>query len=89
MAGHLTLHGQTVTLREFRSEDVDDVLALIGDERVTEWLSFDSRGGQQAVQMLADVEQRRRAEPRTEFYLAMTASGSDKIVGSSDSRSTE
>jgi len=81
MTADLTLHGQTVTLREFRSGDVDDVLALIGDDRVTEWLSFDSRGRQQADQMLTDVEQRRRAEPRAEFYLAITASGSENVVG--------
>ena len=78
----LTLHGQRVVLREFRPDDVDDVLALIGDDRVTEWLSFDSRDRAAAVAMIEGVEQRRRQQPRTEFYLAITpADGPDQCVG--------
>ncbi len=39
----VTLTGRVVTLREFRSDDAANSLAVVGDERVTQWLSFDSR----------------------------------------------
>lgn len=81
MGDELTLHGDVVKLREFRADDVDDVLALIGDDRVTTWLSFDSRDRAEAEAMLAGVEQRRQLEPRTEFYLAVTPRDTDRCVG--------
>jgi hypothetical protein len=37
------LEGAKVRLREFRLEDVEPALALVGDDRVTRWPSFDSR----------------------------------------------
>lgn len=78
----LVLHGDRVTLREFRPEDVDDVHAIIGDDRVTEWLSFDSRDRAAARAMLSGVAQRRLEQPRTEFYLAVTPGpGDDRCVG--------
>src|SRR4051812_24421836 len=36
----IRLVGKRVVLREFTREDVDDVLAIIGDDKVTAWLSF-------------------------------------------------
>jgi [ribosomal protein S5]-alanine N-acetyltransferase len=39
----VTLTGRVVTLREFRSDDAADSLAIVGDDQVTQWLSFDSR----------------------------------------------
>lgn len=78
----LTLRGERVVLREFRPDDVDDVLALIGDDRVTEWLSFDSRDRDAAVAMIDGVMLRRSQEPRTEYYLAVTpAHGPDRCIG--------
>lgn len=78
----LVLRGQLVVLREFRPDDIDDVLALIADERVTRWLSFDSRGRADAEAMLTGVAQRRQVAPRTEYYLAVTpAGGDDRCVG--------
>jgi RimJ/RimL family protein N-acetyltransferase len=64
------LHGPRVTLREFEREDVDASLALVGDDRVTHWLSFDSRSREQAAQMIDGVIERAQREPRTEYYLA-------------------
>lgn len=82
MSADLTLHGDVVTLREFRMDDVDDVLAVIGDDRVTERLSFDSRNRNDAEAMLAGVAERRRHQPRVEYYLAVTpGSGNDRCVG--------
>lgn len=70
-----------VRLREFRADDVDQVHALIGDDRVTWWLSFDSRSREQAATMLAGVLDRAQHDPRTEYYLAVCPEGDDSIVG--------
>ncbi|MGH3902178.1 MAG: hypothetical protein ACRDTA_28795 [Pseudonocardiaceae bacterium] len=39
----VTLAGARVRLREFRIDDLDDSDAILGDNRVTRWLSFDSK----------------------------------------------
>lgn len=64
------LVGPRVTLREFTRDDIDASLALVGDDRVTRWLSFDSRTRDQAAQMIGGVIERAQSEPRTEYYLA-------------------
>jgi ribosomal-protein-alanine N-acetyltransferase len=64
------LVGPRVTLREFTRDDVDASLALVGDDRVTRWLSFDSRTREQAAQMIEGVIERAQSDPRTEYYLA-------------------
>ena len=74
------LHGPRVTLREFEREDVDASLALVGDDRVTHWLSFDSRSREQAAHMIEGVIQRTQVEPRTEYYLAGVLDD-DSLVG--------
>jgi RimJ/RimL family protein N-acetyltransferase len=61
-------------------EDVDDVLRLIGDDRVTHWLSFDSRTREQAAAMIEGTIERAQSEPRTEYYLAATLED-DSIIG--------
>ncbi|WP_392900783.1 GNAT family N-acetyltransferase [Streptomyces sp. LN699] len=68
----MRLVGSQVVLREFDLADVDDVLAVIGDDRVTEWLSFDSRNRGEAVAMVEGAADRAQEEPRTEYYLAVT-----------------
>jgi ribosomal-protein-alanine N-acetyltransferase len=73
--------GDKVVLREFTLEDVDDVLAIIGDDKVTTWLSFDSRDGAQAIAMLEGTIERARQEPRTEFYLGVTKHDDDRVIG--------
>ena len=37
------LIGDLTTLREFRTSDLEDYLAVVSDDRVTSWLSCDSR----------------------------------------------
>lgn len=75
------LAGELTHLREFRDDDTDQVLGLIGDDRVTRWLSFDSRSREQAAAMLAGVIERAQQEPRTEYYLAVCPMGDNQIVG--------
>ncbi|MFC0628139.1 GNAT family N-acetyltransferase [Kribbella deserti] len=79
----MRLTGAGVGLREFRPEDVDDVLAIIGDDRVTSWLSFDSRDRAQAVEMVTTVVARAQEVPRQEYYLAVTraAPHDDRLIG--------
>ena len=77
----LTLHGQRVSLREFTSNDLDAVAGIVGDDRVTTFLSFDSRTREQASATLAGMLSSARAEPRTEFYLAIEALNGPPAVG--------
>ncbi|WP_199837578.1 GNAT family N-acetyltransferase [Streptomyces caniscabiei] len=73
--------GDQVVLREFSLEDVDDVLAIIGDDTVTTWLSFDSRNRDQAVAMVEGTLERAQQEPRTEFYLGVARHDDDRVIG--------
>lgn len=73
--------GDQVVLREFTRDDVDDVLAIIGDDAVTTWLSFDSRDRAQAVSMIEGTIERAQQEPRTEFYLGVTKRDDDRVIG--------
>ncbi|AVH61800.1 N-acetyltransferase (plasmid) [Streptomyces dengpaensis] len=73
--------GDQVVLREFARDDVDDVLAIIGDDAVTTWLSFDSRDRAQAVAMIEGTIERTAQEPRTEFYLGVTKRDDDRVIG--------
>lgn len=77
----VSLRGKRVVLREFTVDDVDQVLALVGDDRVTAWLSFDSRSRAEADAMVAGTVQRARAEPRSEYYLAVALPADDELVG--------
>ncbi|MPZ66860.1 MAG: GNAT family N-acetyltransferase [Pseudonocardiaceae bacterium] len=77
----IALRGKRVGLREFRTEDVDDSLAVVGDDRVTRFLSFDSRDREQARELIDGVITRARALPRSEYYLAVTLPGYDSLVG--------
>ncbi|GAA0813337.1 GNAT family N-acetyltransferase [Spirilliplanes yamanashiensis] len=76
----VTLTGRVVTLREFRSDDAADTLAIIGDDRVTHWLSFDSRDMAAAQAMVDGAAKRAQLDPRTEYYLAVTV-GDEELVG--------
>lgn len=70
-----------VVLREFTDQDVDQALALVGDDRVTTWLSFDSRSREDTAAMLSGILERARNTPRTEYYLATTRSSDGLLVG--------
>ena len=49
----LRVAGRHVVLRDFRVDDVDAAFAVVGDDRVTRWLSFDSRTRDQTAAMIA------------------------------------
>jgi hypothetical protein len=73
--------GGKVVLREFRSADEDAILAIVGDDRVTDWLSFDRRDRDGARAMLHGAIQRAQLDPRTEYYLAVTLPDADRLIG--------
>jgi RimJ/RimL family protein N-acetyltransferase len=75
------LTGDGTSLREFRLDDADDVLAIVGDDRVTTWLSFDSRTREQALATVRGAVERAQLEPREEYYLAITRREDDQLIG--------
>ncbi|HKT01328.1 MAG TPA: GNAT family protein [Rugosimonospora sp.] len=77
----ITLTGRVVTLREFRADDAAAVLCVVGDERVTRWLSFDSRDAAGAAAMVDRAITRAQMAPRTEYYLAVTILPDGELVG--------
>ena len=74
------VHGGLTVLREFDAGDLDGILAIVSDDRVTQWLSFDSRDKAQAAAMLEGILERATAEPRTEYYLAIALPENDRQV---------
>ncbi|MGV9306908.1 GNAT family N-acetyltransferase [Nonomuraea sp. NPDC003727] len=75
------LVGEKVILREFRPDDVDGAFRIVGDPRVTDWLSFDTRTRDQAADMVAGIVTRAKEEPRTEYYLAVTKHDAEELIG--------
>ncbi|MGH3549095.1 MAG: GNAT family N-acetyltransferase [Pseudonocardiaceae bacterium] len=75
------LTGEKTRLREFRADDLDDGDGILGDDRVTRWLSFDSRTREQQAEVLAGAIARSRHTPRTEYYLAITTHTDDRLIG--------
>jgi len=66
------LSGRLVVLREFRTDDAVDALAVYGDNTVTHWLSFDSRDQGTVNRLIAEAIERAQSVPRPEYYLAVT-----------------
>ncbi len=77
----LNLHGQRVSLREFTPDDLDTIAGIVGDDRVTTFLSFDSRTRDQANTMLAHMLSSARTQPRAEFNLAIQPLTGPPAVG--------
>ncbi|MEU4162560.1 GNAT family protein [Actinoplanes sp. NPDC026670] len=73
------LSGRVVQLREFRKEDAAASLCVVGDDRVTRWLSYDNRSEAEAEAMISGAMERAKLQPRNEYYLAVTAD--DQFVG--------
>jgi [ribosomal protein S5]-alanine N-acetyltransferase len=76
----LRIPGRQIVLRDFRREDVDAALAVVGDDQVTRWLSFDTRNRAQTSTMIGGAIERAQSDPRTEFYLAVTLPN-DTLIG--------
>lgn len=75
------LAGEQVLLREATADDEDDVLAIYSDDRVTRWLSFDSRERLGVRALLAGVAERAGTEPRKEYFLAVTLPRTGRVIG--------
>ncbi|GIG55719.1 N-acetyltransferase [Longispora fulva] len=76
----ISLTGRAVTLREFRANDTPAAYQVVGDDRVTLWLSFDSRSPEATQDMIDGAVARARNEPRDEYYLAVI-NGDDQLIG--------
>jgi ribosomal-protein-alanine N-acetyltransferase len=81
MSYPVQLAGPRVVLREFRIEDVDDALSVVGDNEVTRSLAFDSRDRDATHTMLTGAIERAQLVPRTEYYLAVTLPADDRVIG--------
>jgi RimJ/RimL family protein N-acetyltransferase len=75
------LTGEATRLREFRQDDLDDYLAIVGDDRVTSWMSFDSRDREAAQRALAAIVERSQQEDRPDHLLAVTRLDDDRLIG--------
>ncbi|MDG9728553.1 GNAT family N-acetyltransferase [Streptomyces sp. DH41] len=73
--------GRRLGLRELTVDDVDAVLAVYGDPRVTEHLSFEPRTREQTGQIVARSVASATAQPRTEYALAVVTSPSGRLIG--------
>jgi ribosomal-protein-alanine N-acetyltransferase len=72
--------GSRITLREFRPEDLEASMTIVGDPEVTHSLSFDTRSqADQAERLAADIV-RARTDPRPDYYLAI-ANRRDLLIG--------
>jgi ribosomal-protein-alanine N-acetyltransferase len=72
--------GPRVRLREFRADDLDASMAVVGDPEVTQSLSFDTRGRAEQAERLAQDISRAQDEPRPDYYLAV-ANDADTLIG--------
>ena len=73
------LRGAGIALRDCRADDAGAAFAVVGDERVTRWLSFDARSLDETAAMLTGAIDRAGRDPRTEWYLAVTLPAGDLI----------
>lgn len=85
--GPVALTGDKVRLREFTPDDLDGVRGVVGDDRVTHFLSFTTRNEAQARELLQTIIERGQERPRREYFLAVTPlepdnpADQDKAVG--------
>jgi ribosomal-protein-alanine N-acetyltransferase len=76
----VTITGTHVHLREFRADDLNDSMAVVGDSEVTHSLSFDVRSEDEQLARLADDITRAGRDPRPDYYLAI-ANQDDQLIG--------
>jgi RimJ/RimL family protein N-acetyltransferase len=75
------LSGERTVLREFKPTDLDDYLAIAGDDRVTDWMAFDSYDRAKAEQALAGIVERSAREDRPDYMVAVTRPDDDHVIG--------
>ncbi|MEV0442920.1 GNAT family protein [Streptomyces spectabilis] len=72
---------ERLAVRELVPDDVHGVLAIYGDLKATEHLSFDPRTHDQVEAMVTRSIAAAAAEPRTEYVLAIVEQGQGQLVG--------
>ncbi len=77
----IPIHGERLVLREFVLQDVENALRVVGDDRVTRWLSFDTRDRVATDLMVRGAIERSGADPRTEYYLAIARLSDNELIG--------
>lgn len=75
------LVGPSVALREFTEEDAAQATQVVGDDRVTSWLSFNSKTSDETAAMIRGIVERAKTTPRSEYYLAVTLPCGDQVIG--------
>ncbi|GLL06909.1 GNAT family N-acetyltransferase [Dactylosporangium matsuzakiense] len=76
----IAIAGPRVGLREFRPDDLDASMAVVGDAAVTRTLSFDVRTRDDQAERLHQDITRAQSEPRPDYYLAV-ANSADTLIG--------
>lgn len=76
----VSLAGARLILREFRTDDLDSSMTIVGDPEVTRSLSFDSRDRTVQAERLTQDIARARSSPRPDYYLA-ACDETDTLVG--------
>ncbi|MGW4032520.1 GNAT family N-acetyltransferase [Streptomyces sp. NPDC004838] len=72
---------ERLALREVRSDDTVDVLAIYGSPQATEHLSFAPRTREQVTAIVDGSIASAAAEPRIEYALAVTTRDDDRLIG--------
>jgi ribosomal-protein-alanine N-acetyltransferase len=75
------LTGDGVRLRDLTVEDFDDFFAIVGDDRVTSWMAFDSHTPESGRTMLDSILERSGREDRPDYMLAVTRLDDDHVIG--------
>jgi ribosomal-protein-alanine N-acetyltransferase len=77
----VTIEGPRVRLRDFRDDDLDGCMTIVGDPQVTWYLSFDTRARDQQAALLAADIARAQTSPRPDYYFAAIEKATDTMIG--------
>jgi len=80
----LPLRTARLVLRDFRSDDFDDVLAYGSDPEVVRFMFFDPRDAAGTRAYLEHMLASQREEPRRIFELAVERDGDGRVIGACD-----
>ena len=80
----LPIHTPRLQLRDFTLGDLEGIYGYSADPRVTRYLFFGPRDRDGTAEYLQDLLESQRERPRTRYELAVTESGSGKLIGACD-----
>lgn len=78
----VSLTSARLTLREFAAGDFDAVHEFASDPEVVRWVEWGPNTIDDTYGFFADVDAQRRTQPRTDYPLAATLTGSGEVIGS-------